>query len=163
MKLQHPENELLMRRRRSRERRVRSLFALAAVAGIPSMGAAAPQRRVGHGRGTLHAHGGAATAPERPAAPGEVNDAPGPAINAPLTTAAAVRALTPDHAEQALPVKVRGVITCAGSLIFIQDATAGIFIDAPVSTKNRYQVGQYGDLEGFTAPGLFAPQTVTRR
>ena len=80
-----------------------------------------------------------------------------------LTTAAAVRALSPDRAQQALPVKVRGVITCAGSLIFIQDPTAGIFIDAPVSTKGRYQVGQYGDLEGYTAPGLFAPQIVPRR
>lgn len=142
---------------------MRSLVVLAAVAGLPSMGATAAQRRVGHGRGTLHAHGRAVAAPDRPAAPGEGSDSPGPAINAPLTTAAAVRALTPDHAEQALPVKVRGVITCAGSLIFIQDATAGIFIDAPVSTKNRYQVGQFGDLEGFTAPGLFAPQIVPRR
>src|SRR3954464_6818616 len=104
MKLQHPENELLMRRRHSRERRVRSLLALAAVAGLPSMAAAAPQRRVGHGRGS-HAHGRAAAAPESPVAPGDPNDAPSPTINAPLATAAAVRALTPDHAQQALPVK----------------------------------------------------------
>lgn len=143
---------------------MRLLCALAGVAGIPSLAAAAPaaHRRAAHGRGTP-VHGRAAAAPERQAAPAEATDAPGPAINAPLTTAAAVRALTPDHAQQALPVKVRGVITCAGSLIFFQDATAGIFIDAPVSTKGRYQVGQFGDLEGFTAPGLFAPQIVPRR
>lgn len=80
-----------------------------------------------------------------------------------LTTAAAVRALSPEQAQQAVKVKVHGVITCAGSLIFIQDQTAGIFIDAPVSTKSRYRVGQAGDLEGYTAPGLFAPQIVPRR
>ncbi|MES1165938.1 MAG: PAS domain S-box protein [Verrucomicrobiota bacterium] len=80
-----------------------------------------------------------------------------------ITTAAAVRALSPEQAEQALPVLIRGVITCAGSLTFIQDRTAGIFIDAPVSTKGRYHVGQFGELEGFTAPGLFAPQIVPRR
>lgn len=81
----------------------------------------------------------------------------------PLVTAAAVRALSPERAQQALAVKLRGVITCTGSLIFFQDATAGIFIDAPVSTKGRYQVAQYGDLEGYTAPGLFAPQIVPRK
>jgi PAS domain S-box-containing protein len=80
-----------------------------------------------------------------------------------LMTAAAVRALSPEQAEQALPVRVRGVITFAASLIFIQDQTAGIFIDAPVSTKERYRVGQYGELEGYTAPGLFAPQIVPRK
>ena len=42
------------------------------------------------------------------------------------------RALSPERAQQALAVKLRGVITCTGSLIFFQDATAGIFIDAPV-------------------------------
>ncbi|MEO5766949.1 MAG: PAS domain S-box protein, partial [Polyangia bacterium] len=48
----------------------------------------------------------------------------------------------------------------AGSLIFIQDETAGIFVDVPVSAKGRYHVGEYGDLAGYTAPGLFAPQVV---
>ncbi|MBC8132114.1 MAG: PAS domain S-box protein [Deltaproteobacteria bacterium] len=83
--------------------------------------------------------------------------------SAALTTAVAVRALTPERAEQALPVRIRGVITCAGSLTFIQDHTAGIFVDVPVSHKGRYHVGEYGDLEGFTAPGLFAPQIVPAR
>jgi PAS domain S-box-containing protein len=145
---------------------MRLLFALAGVVGIPSLAGASPaaNRRAAHGRGT-HAHGStsAVASPGATAPAEEGTDLTGPATNAPLTTAAAVRALTPDHAQQALPVKVRGVITCAGSLIFIQDATAGIFIDAPVSTKGRYQVGQFGDLEGFTAPGLFAPQIVPRR
>ena len=80
-----------------------------------------------------------------------------------LTTAAAIRALSPDEAALARPVRIRGVITCAASLIFIQDETAGIFVDAPVSTKGRYVVGQFGELEGFTAPGLFAPQIVPKR
>src|SRR4051794_31577272 len=145
MKLQHPDLELPVRRRRPRERSVRLLFALAGVAGIPSLAATAPgaPRRAAHGRGT-HVHARTAAAPTLQGAPAGAPEAPGSASDAPLTTAAAVRALTPDHAQQALPVKVRGVITCAGSLIFIQDATAGIFIDAPVSTKGRYEVGQFG-------------------
>ncbi|HEY4185172.1 MAG TPA: PAS domain S-box protein [Polyangia bacterium] len=108
-----------------------------------------------------------ATAHERRAGRPKPDRAPevveSPASDIPLVTAAAVRALSPERAQQALAVKIRGVITCAGSLIFFQDATAGIFVDAPVSTKGRYQVGQYGDLEGYTAPGLFAPQIVPRR
>jgi PAS domain S-box-containing protein len=95
----------------------------------------------------------AVTDREIPTAPGETS----------LTTAAAIRALSPEQAAQALPIVVRGVITCAGSLTFIQDQTAGIFVDVPVSTKGRYQVGQFGDLHGYTAPGLFAPQIVPRR
>lgn len=100
------------------------------------------------------------------AAPGEL-PRPAPSavagLPAPLTTAAAVRALSLERAEQALHVSIRGVITCAGVLTFIQDQTAGIFVDVPVSMKGRYQVGQYGELEGFTAPGLFAPQIVPRK
>ena len=144
------------------------LFALAGVAGLPGLAfvgqaSASHLHRQGRGHGPGAGHGAGDDGsrqqpPARPPAdPDEIAGAP------PLTTAAAVRALSPERAQLALPVKVRGVITFAGSLIFIQDATAGIYIDAPVSTKGRYQVGQFGDLEGFTAPGLFAPQIVPRR
>lgn len=135
------------RSNRSHDRRAFVLAALAVAAnvGAPSAGAS----------------GSVAGALNKPIHAPEARDGVPP--NPPLVTAAAVRALSPERAEQALTVKIRGVITCAGSLIFFQDATAGIFIDAPVSTKGRYQVGQYGDLEGYTAPGLFAPQIVPRR
>ena len=133
---------------------------------LPSSPAPARSR----GLGTARGHGGAARASSgagvtsaAPVAPEGLLPGAGTPSDVPLVTAAAVRALSPERAQQALAVKIRGVITCAGSLIFFQDATAGIFIDAPVSTKGRYQVGQYGDLEGYTAPGLFAPQIMPRR
>ncbi|HEY8922807.1 MAG TPA: PAS domain S-box protein [Polyangia bacterium] len=166
------DNGFVERRCRPRERRARVLIALAGVAGLPALavpGAAAAGHGQGHGQGrgrTGHARGKTTPPAPSPPAPAveELSDpAAAQALNAPLTTAAAVRALSPERAQMALPVKVRGVITFAGSLIFIQDETAGIYIDAPVSTKGRYQVGQFGDLEGFTAPGLFAPQIVPRR
>jgi len=158
------DNVFVERRCRPRERRARVLLALAGVAGLPAL-AVPGAATAGHGRGRAgHARGKATATPTQASSVEGVSD-PGAAqaLNAPLTTAAAVRALSPERAQMALPVKVRGVITFAGSLIFIQDETAGIYIEAPVSTKGRYQVGQFGDLEGFTAPGLFAPQIVPRR
>ena len=127
-----------------------------------------PARARSRGLGTARGHGGtrssgAGGASAAPVPPQGLLPGTGIPSDVPLVTAAAVRALSPERAQQALAVKIRGVITCAGSLIFFQDATAGIFIDSPVSTKGRYQVGQYGDLEGYTAPGLFAPQIVPRR
>jgi len=128
----------------------------------PSVAARSRGRR--HGHGHPPASDGEAGKTSAAAAPPEgLPQGTGTPSDVPLMTAAAVRALSPERAQQALAVRLRGVITCAGSLIFFQDSTAGIFIDAPVSTKGRYQVGQYGDLEGFTAPGLFAPQIVPRK
>src|SRR3569623_1973475 len=122
--------------------------ALAAVGALHSAPVAARARGRKHHRESPPANG---PAPPRaaPVAPEGLLPGTGTPSEVPLVTA--------------LAVKLRGVITCAGSLIFFQDSTAGIFIDAPVSTKGRYQVGQYGDLEGYTAPGLFAPQIVPRQ
>ena len=127
----------------------------------PSATARSRGRKHGHaGSSRPDADAGEATAAA--ASPVGLPPGAGTPSDIPLSTAAAVRALSPERAQQALAVKLRGVITCTGSLIFFQDSTAGIFIDAPVSTKGRYQVGQYGELEGYTAPGLFAPQIVPR-
>lgn len=128
----------------------------------PSVSALARGRKHGHA-GSSRSGGDAAESSAAGVASSEgLPPGTGTPSDVPLGTAAAVRALSPERAQQALAVKLRGVITCTGSLIFFQDATAGIFIDAPVSTKGRYQVGQYGELDGYTAPGLFAPQIVPR-
>ena len=134
---------------------------VSAIAAVPPAGARSKtSHRAHNARVAVPSTASVSPTPVAPAVPSLTAAAGAPT---PLTTAAAIRALPLAQAEQALPVSIRGVITCAGSLTFIQDATAGIFVDVPVSTKSRYQVGQFGDLEGYTAPGLFAPQIVPRR
>jgi len=71
-----------------------------------------------------------------------------------------IRALTPEEARRAYPVKLHGVVTyydpdpSEGNL-FIQDETAGIFVQFPKPlTLER---GQEVELTGVTDPGDFAP------
>jgi len=76
-----------------------------------------------------------------------------------LTEARAVRALTSDQARQARPVRLRGVVTVLSgwkSSFFFQDATAGISVDRS-SDAPKVEAGQLVEIEGTTAPGLFAP------
>jgi len=143
-------------------RRLWIAVAITAVGALHASAAGARARGRKHHGPSARASGAADPSPA-PAPPDSPPPGTGTPSDVPLVTAAAVRALSPERAQQALAVKLRGVITCTGSLIFFQDSTAGIFIDAPVSTKGHYQVGQYGDLEGYTAPGLFAPQIVPRK
>src|SRR3954470_4610218 len=113
---------LVERRCRPRERRVRVLVAIAGVAGLPALavpGAATADHGHGRSRGG-HARGKTAV-PAPAAAEALADPTAAPGLDPPLTTAAAVRALSPERAQMAMPVKVRGVITFAGSLIFIQD------------------------------------------
>jgi len=156
-----------LRRARPTPRLGRRLWIAVVITAMGALHAPSAEART-RGRKHGHAHapsagGDAADPGAAPTAPAAMLQGTGTPSDVPLVTAAAVRALSPERAQQALAVRLRGVITCTGSLIFFQDATAGIFIDAPVSTKGRYQVGQYGDLEGYTAPGLFAPQIVPRK
>ena len=76
-----------------------------------------------------------------------------------LTKASAVRALTSDQARQARPVRLRGVVTVLSgwkSSFFFQDATSGISVDRSIDTPS-VEAGQLVEIEGTTAPGLFAP------
>jgi len=76
-----------------------------------------------------------------------------------LTTVRDVRALNPDQAGQARPVRLRGVVTVLSgwkSSFFFQDATAGISVDR-TSDSPELQSGQSVEIQGVTAPGMFAP------
>jgi hypothetical protein len=80
------------------------------------------------------------------------------ATGQPLTTAAAVRALSAADAEKHLPVKLRGVVTFYDDGLFsrfVQDDTAGIYLQ--VTNVLTLQPGQIIELEGVTGAGEFAP------
>src|ERR1700735_3513175 len=57
------------------------------------------------------------------------------------------------------PVRVRGVITMDAPApdFFIQDATAGIYVEGSVSPKYAHLLGRLVEVEGVTGPGRFAP------
>ncbi len=77
----------------------------------------------------------------------------------PLSTAAEVLALSPSRAQARLPVTVRGVVTAAdpawNGQFFVQDDTAGIFVDARDAPAPP--PGSHVEIRGFTHPGDFAP------
>src|SRR6187200_3444392 len=77
-----------------------------------------------------------------------------------LTNASAILALTPDRAF-GQPVRVVGVVTAAqpdrewGGRFFIQDATAGVFVEN-IST-NQPLPGDLLEVSGVSHPGGYAP------
>lgn len=86
-----------------------------------------------------------------------------------LNTAAQVRQLTPEQAEQHYPVKLRGVITVfdqpspAAKFRFIQDDTAGIYLFLGELTNSLpLRTGQLVEIEGSSGKGEFAPIVVMR-
>jgi signal transduction histidine kinase len=84
-----------------------------------------------------------------------------------LTTVDQVRQLPAEEAMKGLPVRLRGVISyrAAGhSLLFLQDATGGIYVhpgQLPVELR-ELTAGVELELEGITAMGRFAPQVEGR-
>ena len=76
-----------------------------------------------------------------------------------LTHADQIRSLTPEQAALGYPVRVRGVITMDAPApdFFIQDSTAGIFVEGSTSPVYSHSLGQLVELEGVTGPGKFAP------
>ena len=74
-----------------------------------------------------------------------------------------IRALTPDEARHAYPVKLHAIVTyydpepSEGNL-FIEDASAGIFVLFPKPLPLAR--GQEVELTGVTDPGDFAPQVI---
>jgi CheY-like chemotaxis protein len=81
-----------------------------------------------------------------------------------LTSVAQIRRLTPEEADAGYPVSVRGVVTYhdrGWRVLFIQDSTAGISLDAPDEDFD-VRVGQEVSVEGFTGGG-FAPNIVRPR
>jgi signal transduction histidine kinase len=76
-----------------------------------------------------------------------------------LTHADQIRRLSPEQASQGYPVLVRGVITMDAPApdFFVQDATAGIYVEGSVSPKYPHLLSQFVEIEGVTGPGKFAP------
>jgi signal transduction histidine kinase len=70
-----------------------------------------------------------------------------------------IRRLSPEQASLGYPVHVRGVITMDAPApdFFVQDATAGIYVEGSVSPKYPHLLGQFVEIEGVTGPGKFAP------
>jgi signal transduction histidine kinase len=76
-----------------------------------------------------------------------------------LTHADQIRSLTPEQASLGYPVHLRGVITMDAPSpdFFVQDATAGIYVEGSVSPRYSHVLGEVVEIEGVTGPGKFAP------
>lgn len=82
-----------------------------------------------------------------------------------LRTAAEVRGLTVQQAQQRLPVRLRGVVTFFDETLysrFIQDETAGIYLRQSGATPSLAP-GQVVEVEGYTSPGEYAPIVIPER
>lgn len=76
-----------------------------------------------------------------------------------LTSIRDVRALRPEQAGQARPVRLRGVVThydASRSFLFVQDPTGGIHVQVPAAELPLAR-GQLVALDGVTGSGAFAP------
>ncbi len=77
-----------------------------------------------------------------------------------ITTAAAIRRLTPEEAARGYPVRLRGVVTYADPewhSVFFQDQTDALFA---ATDQLGLHSGQLVELTGQTDPGNFAPSVV---
>jgi len=76
-----------------------------------------------------------------------------------LTNVDQIRHLKPDEASLGYPVVIRGVITMDAPApdFFVQDATAGIYVEGRVSPTYPHLLSQFVEIEGVTGPGKFAP------
>ena len=85
-----------------------------------------------------------------------------------LTTAEQVQALRAEEAERKLPVKIRGIITCAPARyvngLTLQDGTRGIYVGLE---KIPYWIApaeaEFWEIEGYTGPGDFAPVVIAEK
>ena len=81
-----------------------------------------------------------------------------------LHTVASVRALTVEQTQQKIPVRLHGVVTFFDEgffLRFIQDETAGIYLQFPTSVTPPLLVpGQQVEISGVASPGEYAPVVV---
>jgi PAS domain S-box-containing protein len=86
-----------------------------------------------------------------------------PGVPTTLQAARAVLALSPTEAASKLPCRIRGVVTCSNrraELLFVQDATAGVYI---YSQDNHPTLGDVVEVVGTSAQGLFSPIVVADR
>jgi len=76
-----------------------------------------------------------------------------------LTHADQVRQLSPEQAGLGYRVRVRGVVTddVPAPDFFVQDSTAGVFVEGAKSPNFTHHFGDLIEVEGTTGPGKFAP------
>lgn len=78
-----------------------------------------------------------------------------------ITNAAQVRALAPEQAGQALPVRLRGVVLSQADprdhAVVVADSTGGVYLLADTGLFSRFHRGDVLQVEGVTDPGEFAP------
>ena len=76
-----------------------------------------------------------------------------------LTHVNQIRGLSAEQAALGYPVLIRGVITMDAPApdFFVQDATAGIYVEGSVFPKYSHLLSQFVEIEGVTGPGKFAP------
>jgi signal transduction histidine kinase len=76
-----------------------------------------------------------------------------------ITRVDQIRSLTPEEAAQAHPVRIRGVVTMDAPApdFFVQDSTAGIYVEGNALLRFPHVLGQLVEVEGVTGPGKFAP------
>jgi signal transduction histidine kinase len=79
--------------------------------------------------------------------------------NPTLTRVDQIRRLSPEEAGKAYPVRIRGVVTMDAPApdFFVQDETAGIYVEGSPSARFAHMLGQSVEVEGVTGPGKFAP------
>ncbi len=83
---------------------------------------------------------------------------------APLRFADQVRQLTPEEAEQHLPVRLKGVVTFFDQGLysrFVQDETAGIYLNE-LTNGPALVPGQLVEVEGQTGAGEYAPIVIPK-
>jgi signal transduction histidine kinase len=70
-----------------------------------------------------------------------------------------IRRLSPEQASLGYPLLIRGVITMDAPApdFFVQDGTAGVYVEGSVFPKYPHLLGQLVEIEGMTGPGKFAP------
>ncbi|HEV8486816.1 MAG TPA: response regulator [Blastocatellia bacterium] len=83
-----------------------------------------------------------------------------------LTTVDQIHKLSPEEAKRNYPVHLRCVVTYYEPLwhfAFIQDSTAGIFMDLRAEKGLRIEPGQLVEVDGQSGPGDFAPVLIRPR
>ncbi len=80
----------------------------------------------------------------------------------PLSEIASIRRLSEDETRKLPPVRIRGVVTfaCDTTTLFVQDRTAGIYIDRKGATP-PLRIGQFIEVTGVASPG-FTTQVTSR-
>jgi len=76
-----------------------------------------------------------------------------------LTRVEQIRTLTAQQASLPYRVRLRGVVTMDAPApdFFVQDSTAGIYVEGRNAGHPRVVFGQLVEIEGITGPGKFAP------